>query len=94
MEEEDEKEGGARVCQAAVEAVRPRCTHALSLRCAAAAELEELWSLQGGAPAGRTTANDPTSLTVEHGVQYGPSETQLAQTAAGTGRAERGSRKK
>lgn len=68
-------------CMASVQARRPRCSHPLSLRCAAAAALLEAWEQHGGVVAVQAEPDDRTSVAVEHGVDYGASETQLAREA-------------
>lgn len=70
-----------RPCLADVEMRRPRCTHQLSLRCNAASSLKEAWAQHSAMGAVRAEASDPSSVTVEHGAVYGPSETQLAKEA-------------
>lgn len=59
-------------CLEAVLKPRPRCGHELSSRCYEANVLRELWSEQEG----EAVVGAPP--TVMHGVQYGPSETELA----------------
>ena len=68
-------------CMTDVQTRRPRCSHRLSLRCSAAAALTEAWEQHGGQGAALADPEDPASVTVENGVDYGASETHLAREA-------------
>jgi hypothetical protein len=66
-------------CMKDVQTCRHRCSHPLSVRCSAATALKEAWEQHGGVAAVKAVSADPSSVTVEHGTDYGPSETQLAK---------------
>jgi len=70
-------------CMKAVNMPRPRCTHTLSIRCAAKVELSDRWASNSGMAAARAESHDPSSVTVEHGTVYGPSEETLAAGSCG-----------
>ena len=60
------------LCKEAVSRSRPRCSHSLSSRCHEATALREIWIEQEG------EAITSTPPLVIHGIEYGPSETQLS----------------
>ncbi|KAI0561167.1 DNA2/NAM7 helicase [Gracilaria domingensis] len=66
----------APACLEAVAKPRPRCSHVLSSRCYEATSLREVWSQQDGEAISRSPP------IVLHGVQYGPSETELGRSHA------------
>lgn len=61
-------------CLEAVEVMRPRCSHSMSLRCYEGDILRKLWSEQGG-----ESVRGEVSV-VESGVKYGPPESGLVAT--------------
>lgn len=73
-----EEQTSPTTCLKDVDMSRPRCTHALSLRCAAKVELAERWASNSGMAAARSVPHDPSTVTVEFGTVYGPSEQTLA----------------